>query len=137
MDETTAQQYVADVLDTESPVKGHSLVRLVCATQQVVSGMLYKLVAQVSDVSGETQECSFKIHSQPWKQNGETVEIQCDRVPKVSVPITLTRESADGVEARRKRGAYPAARAAASAKSQALLEDALRSIGNQHAAIIQ
>lgn len=140
MDESEARRYLADVLATESPVQGHSLVRLICATQQVVSGMLYRLVAQVSDASGETQECTFKIFSQPWKTNGESVEIKCDRVPKVSVPITLTRVSADGADgavARRKRGAYAPVSAAASAESQALFDDAIRSINDQQADDIQ
>lgn len=74
-----ALDYVKTILEYDSPLKDYRLVRLVCATQQLVSGMLYKLDVQVADENDEDlQNCSFKILEPFGASQKSMVEIACD-----------------------------------------------------------
>lgn len=97
MEPARAQQYANDVLAAETAVKGQRLVQLVCATEQVVAGMSYRLKVRLTDDANVEHTCTFKIWSRPWIPNSDQVEIKVDDEPQFRkpVPVQLTKMSGD------------------------------------------
>ncbi|XP_073817234.1 sarcocystatin-A-like [Musca autumnalis] len=51
------------------------------ASKQVVSGILYKITADIIDIDNEEKpkRCDIKIWSQPWLKNGVKTTFNCEK----------------------------------------------------------
>ncbi|XP_037943267.1 sarcocystatin-A-like [Teleopsis dalmanni] len=61
----------------------YKLSKILSATSQVVSGIAYKIKAELIDSNDATKICNIGIWSQSWLENGIEVTFECDGEEKL------------------------------------------------------
>ncbi|XP_037942430.1 sarcocystatin-A-like [Teleopsis dalmanni] len=82
---TSAQEYLEKSLAKIAAGDGpkYKLSKVISATQQVVSGILYKFKTELIDDKKTTKTCDVSISGQPWLENGIEVTFECEGEEKL------------------------------------------------------
>jgi len=77
---TEAEQELSFALTTLSSGEGprYRLSKIRTATAQVVSGIAYTYDAELIADDNTTVDCTIKLWSQPWMQNGNQITFNCN-----------------------------------------------------------